>query len=507
MAHEKIVELDELARVLAEAKQQGRKVVLCHGVFDLLHVGHLRHFQQARKYGDLLVVTVTEDKFVNKGPGRPAFTEDLRMEVLAALDVVDYVACSRWPKAVDVIRILKPDFYVKGIEYKDAGKDHTGGIILEEQAVNAAGGQLVFTDDIVFSSSNLINRFMPVFSKEVTEYLGGFGRRHKAVEVIDWLKQAQRLKVLVVGETIVDEYQYCEAIGKSSKEPTLAVKDLYTKKFAGGILAVANHMVNFCGEAGLLTQLGERDTQEEFIRQHLDPRVRDFFLYRKDSPTIVKKRLIEHYFFTKMLEVYTINDAALAAGDEDALCARLEELAPRYDLVVVVDFGHSMMSRRAVEVVSRHARYLALNVQANAGNMGYNVVSKYPRANYITMAEKELRLEARDHRGDLEEMLEQLCAKMGCRRAVVTRGRNGSLCYDRQEGFFLVPALAHQVVDRVGAGDAFLSISAPCAMLGAPMEVVGFIGNAAGAYAVSIVCNEKAIERASLFKQIETLLK
>lgn len=507
MATQKIVELDRLAEMVEELKQQGKRVVLCHGVFDLLHVGHVRHFERAKAFGDVLVVTLTVDQYVNKGPDRPVFPLDLRMEVIASLDMVSYVAASHWPQAVEVIKHIKPSFYVKGMDYKDASKDHTGGIILEEEAVHSVGGQLVFTDDIVFSSSNLINRFMTDYSKEVKDYLAGFRERYQKDDLLKYLREARKLKVLAVGETIIDHYQYCESIGKSSKEPTLAVKDLYDKYFAGGILAVANHVANFCGQTGVVSCLGDHHTFEEFIEQHLNPSVQRMFHHRSDSPTIVKKRIIEHYFFTKMLEVYTINDAAMDSADDDAVCALLEKALPEFDLVIVVDFGHSLMTPRAIDLVCRKARYLALNVQTNAGNMGYNVVSKYPRADYITLAEKELKLEARQHSGNLEQMLETVAARMNCPRVVVTRGANGSLCYDRDEGYFLVPALTRQVVDRVGAGDAFLSISALCSYLKAPMEVVGFVGNAVGAYAVSTVCNEKPVEYASLCKQLETLMK
>lgn len=508
MSKTKIVELEDLVEIVQEAKSAGEKVVHCHGVFDLLHIGHIRHFLNARKLGDILIITVTPDKYVNKGPGRPAFAEDLRMETLASLDMVDYVAKNRWPMAVETIKLIKPDYYVKGVEYKDAGKDITGGIKLEEEAIESVGGKLTFTDDIVFSSSSLINKHALVFPREVSDYLSGLSARHQAGEILEYLRNAQSLKVLVVGEAIVDEYQYCTAIGKSSKEPTLAVKELYTEKFAGGILAIANHVAGFCDHVGLLTFLGETNTQEEFITKKLNPKIESMFLYRKDSPTIVKKRLIEHYFFTKMLEVYSINDSELDEADNKVLCSKLEEILSRYDLVIVADFGHGMMSPEAVEIVASKAQFLAVNAQANAGNMGFNVISKYPRADYIAMADKELRLESRTHHGDFREMIKDVSEKLSCDRVVVTRGTNGSLCYSRDEGFFDIPALAHRsVVDRVGAGDAFLSVSSLCAVQKAPMEVIGFVGNVVGAWAVGTICNECPADRTTIFRQIETLLK
>jgi rfaE bifunctional protein kinase chain/domain/rfaE bifunctional protein nucleotidyltransferase chain/domain len=507
MSTQKILTLEALAERVAQLRSQGRKVAHCHGCFDLLHIGHIRHFQQAKSFGDVLIVTLTPDRYVNKGPGRPAFSEELRLEALAALDVVDFVALNRWPQAVELLKLVKPNFYVKGIEYKDSEQDVTGGIVPEREAIESVGGELVFTDDIVFSSSSLINQHLSDFPKEVTDYLAGFARRYSPKDAIKLLQKAEKLKVLVIGETIIDEYQYCEAIGKSSKEPTLAVRDLQTRKFAGGILAVANNVSSFCENVGMITQLGDVHPQDDFIREHLNPKVKSNFLIRENSPTIVKKRIIEHYFFTKMLEIYTINDALLGDEDNRKLCAALEEEIPKYDMVIVVDFGHSMMTREAIEVVTSKAKIIALNVQTNAGNMGYNMVSKYPRADYITLAEKEMRLEARDPRGNLESMVEELSEKMNCPRIVVTRGRTGSLCYERGKGFNLIPAFAKTVVDRVGAGDAFLSVSSLCMALDAPMELVGFVGNMVGAWAVSTVCNEKAIDKTSLYKQIETILK
>src|SRR5437764_645196 len=128
--------MDALAELLC-AKRAGKTVVQCHGVFDLMHIGHIRHFQEASKVGDILVVTITPDRYVNKGPHRPVFTELLRAEAIASLDCVDYVAVNKWPMAVEAIQLLKPDVYAKGSDYRDAATDHTGGIALERQAVEA----------------------------------------------------------------------------------------------------------------------------------------------------------------------------------------------------------------------------------------------------------------------------------------------------------------------------------------------------------------------------------
>lgn len=503
----KCLEMDELAQVLETLRGEKKKIVHCHGVFDLLHIGHIRHFKQAKNFGDILVVTVTPDHYVNKGPHRPAFSEQLRAEAVAALDDVDYVAVNKWPLAVDTIRLLKPDFYVKGSDYKQADKDVTGGITVEQEAVESVGGQLIFTEDITFSSSTLINRHLPVFSKEVRDYLESFSVRYSAADVIGYLEGIRTLKTLVVGEAIIDEYQYCESIGKSAKEPMIALKRLSTEKFAGGVLAVANHLADFADHVGVLTLLGAENSQEKFIRENMNPKIKAHFLYRNNSPTIVKRRFVENYLFAKLLEIYEINDGALEDEDNHSLCRALREELDDYDAVIVLDFGHSMMTREAIHLLSAEAEFLAVNAQSNAGNMGYNMISKYPRADYICMAEPEARMDARDRRGPLPEIIKDIAGRLSAPRVSITRGKFGCVCYSRDEGFFHAPAVAGQVTDRMGAGDAFLSLTSLCTARKVPAEVVAFIGNAVSAQAVATVGHRKSTERAPLYKQIEALLK
>ena len=506
-SYPKLRELNELSELTAALRAQGRKIVLCHGVFDLLHIGHIRYFEEAKRLGDVLIVTVTPDRYVNKGPHRPAFPERLRSEAIAALECIDYVAINAWPMAVETIRLLKPHLYVKGSEYRDASKDMTGGIALEEEAVKSVGGQIVFTDDITFSASHLINRHLAVFPREVSDYLADFSGRYASADILRYLHGARTLKVLVVGETIIDEYQYCQAIGKSSKEPILAVKRLSTEKFAGGILAVGNHVANFCDDVGLVTLLGQEQSQEEFIRQALAPNIEGHLLYRSNAPTIVKRRFIESYFFTKLMEVYEMNDHHLSPSDNEQVCAMLKERLPGYDVVIVVDFGHHMLTKEAVELLCERSRFLVVNTQANAGNMGYHTISKYRRADYVCIAEPEIRLEARDRQGDLRDMMRDVSRKLTVPRLAVTRGKHGCVCYSAEEGFVEVPAFANQVVDRMGAGDAFLSVTALCVAQHAPMETVGFIGNVVGAQAIATVGHRRSIERVALLKHLESLLK
>ena len=505
MVTTKIRDIHALADELAHVRR-GRTVVQCHGVFDLLHIGHIRHFQGAKQFGDILVVTVTPDRHVNKGPHRPVFTEALRAEAIAALDGVDYVAVNKWPTAVEAIELLRPDVYAKGSDYADAAADHTGGITLERRAVEGLGGALAFTDEITFSSSTLLNRHMSIFSSEVNDYLAAFRRRFSVDDVTGFITRARSLRVLVVGEAIIDEYQYCETLGKSGKEPILAAQFVRSEKFVGGSLAVANHVASCCAGLRLVTMLGSQDSHEDLIRETLAPDITPDFLFMDKAPTLVKRRFVETYPFQKLFEIYVMDEQAAERKSPD-LCALLRKLIPDYDLVIVADYGHGMIGPEAVDVLCEGARCLAINVQVNAGNHGFNTVSKYRRADFIALSEKEIRLETRKPSGDLREIVQRVAAGLNCKQLLVTRGAKGSLCYGRDDGFSETPGFALRTVDRVGAGDAVFAIGSVCAALGAPIEVIGFIGNAVGAEAVGIVGNQRYIERAPLLKHVEALLK
>ncbi len=508
----KIVKLADLAVICAALRDAGRRVVHCHGVFDLLHVGHLRHFKVAKDAGDVLVVTITADAFVNKGPGRPAFPSELRAEMLSAMECIDYVAIVNEPSAEAAISAVRPSLYVKGGEYDKPERDITGKITSEQRLVESFGGNIKFTYDLTFSSSNLLNSHFSSFDSATRSYLDGLRGAGGEARIFDYIEKMQKLKIVMVGETIVDHYIYVAPMGKAPKENIIATLHQSEEFFAGGVIAAANHLTALCPDLEVVTCLGDGsqgENYEKLVRKNLRAKTPPTIISRPNGPTVRKTRFVEPTYVRKLFEVYHMDDSPLPAEVRDDFLEQLRAKVKDADLVIVYDFGHGFIDKTIVNMLSEEAKFLAINVQTNAGNLGYNLLTKYPRADFLCIDAMEARLVSQDKHVPLEEIVGKIIPSMiKCPHIIVTHGKNG--CYALNEGsdeVMHIPAFRLDVVDTVGAGDAFFALAAPFAALGADSGLAGFVGNVAGAMKVGIVGHRESTQKLKLLRYITTLLK
>jgi rfaE bifunctional protein nucleotidyltransferase chain/domain len=507
-AREKVVALPELARVSQRAREEGKSVVLCHGTFDLLHMGHVRHIETARAFGDILIVTVTADAFVNKGPGRPVFSEVLRAEFLASLQYVDWVAVNPAASAEDAIEEIRPDVYVKGNDYAAEADDVTGKIVTEREAVERHGGRIAFTDEISFSSSSLINAHMSPHAPSAREFLTGLRSNGGRDAVFEAVERLATKRIVFVGEAIVDEYDYVEPMGKTPKENLIATQYRDREIFAGGVIASANHLADFAGELEVIALLGARDSYEDLIRKSLHPKVSFTPIYREDGPTTRKVRFVAASRVQKLFEVYYMDDTPISGRTRHDLHAALNALAPSADVVVVNDFGHGMLNDDTVDKLCGLAPFLAVNTQTNSSNTGFNLITKYPRADFVCIDAPEARLASSAKHGEAAILVEQTLPKLiDCPNFIVTHGDRGCWAYSAGGDTWHVPAFATKIVDTVGAGDAFLSFAAPIVQDSGDMRLAGFLGNVAGALKVEIVGHQRSLDRSIFVKALTGLLK
>ena len=511
-ADQKIIGIEDLAGVSARVHQAGERLVQCHGVFDLLHPGHITHLQSAKSLGDRLVVSVTADRHVDRGPGRPVFPQDLRMAALAALESVDYVVLSDAPTALEVIEALQPDIYCKGGYHADPAGDAHQMLEREIAAVESYGGEVRFLEGALYSSTRLLNQHFNVLPEGVREFAEEFSARHGKDKVSRVLDQLAQLKVLVVGDVIIDEYVRCQILGVTGKDNVPSVRHHGMERHWGGAFAIARHLASCVRAVTLATIAGEDERlYEGASAPAAEAPIAQVLTRDPHARTVVKRRyVIENRLRAELDKVFSVNYLTEPRLVEPVKRKRFREsLADAmrdHDLIVIADYGHGVLDSEAIELLQDQAPYLALNCQTNSANHGYNPITKYRRADTFCLDEGELTLAFRDRETEHSVLLARLREHLHSTVGWLTLGASGAMSIDSSGATELAPALTLHVRDTIGAGDAFFALASLCACIGEPPDVGAFLGNIAGAYAVNVTGNAKPVEKIELLQFASTIL-
>jgi cytidyltransferase-like protein len=441
------------------------EVVLAHGCFDLLHLGHIRHLQEARALGDWLVVSIS----TGHRSKRLQFTAQQRKEALLALSCVDEVWVNDTDSAVAAINALRPAVYVKGCDY--AGNDDPV-LKLEVAAIKAIGGRFCTTSGQKWSSTGLLRNIK--LSDEALAYLETARARDFLPDILAAFERADKLKVAFVGETISDVYCYVRSIGKPSKEPILAVTSTHEEWYSGGVVAASQHA----------EWRNRRVVTSDWV--------------------IIKRRWVSEGTGRKLFEVYSDTDLSLDDDQASKLRKDLSNAERWADVIVVLDFGHGLMDTIDIDQLRRTPKFLAATAQSNAGNHGFNSVKKYMGVDYICVDEAEARLATGFQHGHIETPAWVM--KDWADSIIITRNSHGALDVSSDPPT-VVPAFILGGVDTMGAGDAFLAVTAPLVAAGLPLEQAAFVGNVAGGLKTGILGHREHVTRQDLVKNIEWLLK
>lgn len=482
------------AEFLRDNVDTSQTIGLSHGVFDVLHVGHIEHLKKAKEHCDVLVVSLTNDGYVNKGPDRPFFNIEHRLNVVSSLEFVDLVTISNNSSSEKVISLLKPDYYIKGIEYKEQ-EDITDKIDLEKRCVEENGGEVLFiANENVFSSSKLLNEAL--LGEKFLEFTKSIKKKYTTKEILTHVDKLSSQTVSLVGETIIDEYIYGNCLGKSSKYPSIVFDKSECKTFLGGAGAVANQLAPLVREVNLLTYIGNAAFSEslEFIVSNLSSNVKLDYVRKENSPTIKKTRFIDSYWKSRLFEIYEMNDTPLSQREREIFLYKLDS----YESPIAIDYGHGLLDG------SEH--FFSINVQSNSGNRGYNFISKYSQPPVSVVDEAELRLEMRDKHEDAIVLSIKLREKIGSKVLVVTRGSHGCVIVDEKNALE-IPALSGNIKDAVGAGDAFFGIFSALIIQDTPLEIAGLLANISGYMEASIIGHKHEYSKLHLKQTIIALLK
>jgi len=477
----KIKTIDELCAAVGQRPRKNT-VVMCHGVFDLVHPGHIRHLVYAKEKADILVASLTADAHITKASYRPFVPQDLRALNLAALEMVDYVIVDTNPTPLENIARLQPDYFAKGYEYGVGINPKTQQ---EIDALQQYGGEILYTPgDIVYSSSHLIETGPPDITVEkllaLMEAEGlGFAKLRQIVE------RFEGIKVHVVGDTIVDSLTYTTMIGGMTKTPTPSVRFDSRVDFVGGAAIVAKHLRVAGADVTFSTVLGD-DALKDFVLEDLaSAGVKTLPIIDHARPTTHKNAYVCGDY--RLLKVDTLDNRSISDAQSDQIVGHLGNTSSR--AVVFSDFRHGIFNRRTIPGLTEAIPKGAYRVADSQVASRWGNILEFKGFDLLTPNEREARFALADQDTGVRPLAANLHAEAQCKTLILKLGDRGLLtCRAGKEGdprtFFVVDSFVERVVDAVGAGDALLAY-ATLSMLVDPSEVAASI---LGSVAAALEC-------------------
>lgn len=485
----KIYNLYSLSKVVQTLKKRGKKIVLCHGAFDLFHPGHLDHLTSAKKKGDVLVVSITKDKFIKKSVISPFYNENQRANFLENISLVDYVCMSENATAIPILKDLKPDFYCKGEEYKSS--DNIGNLKDEESCCKKNKIKIIFIGKPKFSSNEIISEN---FFKSSDLKLNKLIKKHivdKNVNIYEHFKKIKNLKVLIIGEIILDQYTYVETKGTSPKSSTLSSTIDHSETMPGGTLATYKFIKQFCKKVKLVSPINLNLTKKNnkiFSKETLS----DLKLFNIPE-SLIKERIVEISKFENIKKILTINHfdyINLNEHIEQKIISFLSNEIKKFDLIIVQDFGHGFITEKIAKIIQKKSKFLSINVQTNSLNYGFNLINqKFSDVDLLTLDRRELELYAGLKEIKYENQLKKLSNELKSKFTFLTCGDEFSLGMQKLNSF-RIKTLGTKVVDAMGAGDVFHAMSSLMAKTNSSLFLNLFISQIAGALAVKITGNK-----------------
>lgn len=462
----KVVSVEQMARLVRECQAAGETVVMCHGCFDIVHPGHVRHLQQAAKLGDRLIVTITGDALVNKGTNRPLIPQELRAENLAALNCVDWVAINHHPTAAELLEIIRPDVYVKGREYEH---NRDPRFQLEREIVERHGGRVVFTSgDVVFSSTTLISALEESASPFQTTLRQLIQQHNLTPEGIDQIIAAfQGKRVLVVGETIRDTYVMCERPAVAGESPIMTLRPVEYRSFDGGAAIIARHLAAMGARPTLLSGM-PRSLEAESLRKRLNTEGIETRWVNVDGQLVEKQRFLVGT--SKVMKLDLGGPLTLDAARQRQFVTLAADAARSMDAVIVADFGQGLFTPSMLTELCIQIRSLVPLMTGDVSGRRSSLLAMRDM-DLLCPSESEIRDALHDYDEGLSSVVWRVLDSTGSRAAIATLGDEGLIAFDRIPECNLnnvedwqtrlraqhIPAMAPYAVDQLGCGDALLA--------------------------------------------------
>lgn len=473
----KIISAEQLQEALGPRPRE-KKVIMCHGTFDVVHPGHVRHLLYAKTKADVVIASLTADEHIKKGNMRPYVPEALRAMNLAALEMVDYVVVDRDPTPLRNLALIQPDYFAKGYEYT-AGAIHPK-TQEEIDVLDGYGGEIIFTPgDIVYSSSALIELAPPSIAVEKLMTL----MEAEGVSFQDLrnaLDKLKGLRVHVIGDTIVDSYTYCSMIGGMTKTPTISVRFEKKIDYVGGAGVVAKHLRAAGADVTFSTVLGN-DAYKSFVLDDLNAfGVHCLPIIDETRPTTNKNAIVAEAY--RLLKVDTLDNRSISDKIVEKLKRQVTEINSQ--AVVFSDFRHGMFNRGTIPQITSAIPQGVFRVADSQVASRWGNILEFQGFDLITPNEREARFALGDQDSVVRPLALELLKRAGCGTLMLKCGERGIITYrsispSDPRAFFSLDTFAGRVVDAVGAGDALLAY-ATLALVATKNDVIASIlGNMA----------------------------
>jgi rfaE bifunctional protein kinase chain/domain/rfaE bifunctional protein nucleotidyltransferase chain/domain len=495
-------------KIIKDLKKKKKKIVMCHGVFDVIHSGHIDYLLSAKQLGGvgaILIVSVTNDKYVNKGPERPIFKLHNRLKVLNSLSFVDYLHVSNELTAQTSIKFIKPNIYCKGLDYKNKS---TSDIKLKKEIAtlkkNNGSFKVVVTP--LESSSKIINKLNLNFDSEQNNYLKSLRKKYNQDSIVNTLEKIRNVKILVIGEIIIDNYIYTEAVGKSGKDNMMVNKIIKKENFIGGSGYIANLIAALSANVTLCSFLSEDKTEQQFTKLNLNKNIKFISNIKKNTPSFKKTRYVDFYKKNKILGIYNITEEHISPKEEQWFIKNIEKKIKNSEIVVIADYGHGIFTKKVRIILNKYKKKIFLNSQINSHNRGYHSLFNFKSANTVVVNESELRYEFRDNQSSILHLILKLKKKIDCKNVIITKGKNGAIFYNKHKRL-KTPAFSQNPVDNMGAGDTFLSLISLLLGTNADPELSMLVATVGASYSTLNIGHSNILNKDDLINHISYLIK
>lgn len=478
--HSKIKTSEEIAKIIG-IRPRKKKVIMCHGVFDIVHPGHVRHLLYAKTKGDLLIVSITSDRHIVKGQIRPHVPENLRAINLAAFEMVDFVVIDNEATPIKNLELIKPDYFAKGYEYIERGNPKTDE---EITILEAYGGEMIFTPgDVVYSSSQFINMFPPKIGKEKLLMLME-SEKLTFNDLRDALQSLDRIKVHIVGDTIVDSYTHCSMIGGMTKTPTMSVRFENKQDFTGGAAIVAKHLKAAGAAVTFSTVLGDDPLKDQILNDLKSLDIVCQPIIDPLRPTTNKNAIVVGDY--KLLKIDTLDNRSLSEKALKQLSSQINKTV--CDAVVFSDFRHGIFNRTTIPILIEAMPKGVFRVADSQVASRWGNILDFKGFDLITPNEREARFSTGDQDSVIRHLGADLFKAAKAKTLFLKLGDKGLIVFRESSSpstaSFFVDSFANQALDPVGAGDALLAY-ATLAMVKTRNEAIAAI---LGSLAAGIEC-------------------